>query len=247
MSATTAPNPAKKTIRWLPLESNPEVLDKYVRDLGVPAPWRYADVMGLDEELLAFVPQPVHALILLFPINPKYEDYCKEERQRIDQHGQTVSPKVMFYPQTISNACGTMGVLHSIANNWAHGGSLKLTKGGIIENFLQKTMGLSPAERAKALEEDKDMAAVHASHAATGQTETPDIADEVNLHFVCLIERDGHLYELDGNKPYPINHGNSSKDTFLVDAIQVAKEFVKRDPDNLHFSVIAATTAPEDE
>lgn len=60
------------------------------------------------------------------------------------------------------------------------------------------------------------MAAVHASHAATGQTETPDIADEVNLHFVCLIERDGHLYELDGNKPYPINHGITSKGTFLT-------------------------------
>ncbi|KAF9576695.1 Ubiquitin carboxyl-terminal hydrolase isozyme L3 [Mortierella alpina] len=228
MSTTTAAESTKKTIRWLPLESNPEVLDKYVRDLGVPAPWRYADVMGLDEELLAFVPQPVHALILLFPINPKYEDYCKEERQRIDQHGQTVSPKVMFYPQTISNACGTMGVLHSIANNWAHGGPLQL-------------------KRAKALEEDKDLAAVHASHAASGQTETPDIADEVNLHFVCLIERDGHLYELDGNKPYPINHGTTSKDNFLIDAIQVAKEFVKRDPDNLNFSVIAATTAPEDD
>ncbi|KAG0200433.1 Ubiquitin carboxyl-terminal hydrolase isozyme L3 [Mortierella sp. GBA30] len=203
--------------------------------------------MGLDDELLAFVPQPVHALILLFPITPKYEEYCKEERQRIDLQGQSVSPKVVFYPQTISNACGTMGVLHSIANNWAHGGSLQLTEGGIINNFLQKTINLSPAERAKALEGDKALAAVHEKYASTGQTETPDIADEVDLHYVCLIERDGHLYELDGNKPYPVNHGTTSRDSFLFDAIQVAKEFVKRDPDNLHFSVIAATTAPEED
>ncbi|KAI1316187.1 Ubiquitin carboxyl-terminal hydrolase isozyme L3 [Mortierella claussenii] len=246
MSSFTANTPSK-TIRWLPLESNPEVLDKYVRDLGVPAPWRYADVMGLDEELLAFVPQPVHALLLLFPITPKYEEYKKQEQLRIDQHGQTVSPKVVFYPQTIANACGTMGVLHSIANNWAHGGSLKLTEGGIMEQFLKKTVDLFPAERAKALEEDKTLASVHESHASTGQTETPDIADEVDLHYVCLIERDGHLYELDGNKPYPINHGATSQDTFLINAIKVAQEFVKRDPENLNFSVIAATTAAEEE
>ncbi|KAI8597151.1 ubiquitin carboxyl-terminal esterase L3, isoform CRA_d [Dissophora ornata] len=172
--------------------------------------------MGLDEELLAFVPQPVHALILLFPVSPKYQEYCKEEQQKIDQQGQTVSPKVIFYPQTIANACGTMGVLHSIANNWAHGGSLKLKEGSVIENFMKKTVDLSPAERAKALEEDKSLAGVHESHASTGQTATPDLADEVDLHYVCLVERDGHLYELDGNKPYPINHGSTSKDSFLI-------------------------------
>lgn len=83
--------------------------------------------IGLDEELLAFVPQPVHAVILLFPCTPKYEEFCKEERQRIDKEGQTVSKNIIFYPQTIANACGTMGVLHSIANNWAHGGLLKLS------------------------------------------------------------------------------------------------------------------------
>ncbi|KAF9403521.1 Ubiquitin carboxyl-terminal hydrolase isozyme L3 [Podila epigama] len=239
----TTPSQTKKTIRWLPLESNPE----YVRDLGVPAPWRYVDVLGFDEDLLSFVPQPVHALILLFPVSPKYEAYVQEEKERIDKKGQFVSPNIVFYPQTISNACGTMGVLHSIANNWAHGGHLRLDDGGIMKNFLEKTVNLSPGERAHALETDQSLASVHESHASTGQTETPDLADEVNLHFVCLVERDGYLYELDGNKPYPINHGPSSKETFLHHAIDVARKFVERDPENLNFSVIAATTAEYDD
>lgn len=93
---------------------------------------------GLDEELLAFVPQPVHALILLFPITPKYETYVQQEKERIDKQGQTVSPNIVFYPQTIANACGTMGVLHSIANNWAHGGHLKLGKGVLLSEFNLK-------------------------------------------------------------------------------------------------------------
>ncbi|GJJ72948.1 ubiquitin carboxyl-terminal hydrolase L3 [Entomortierella parvispora] len=237
----------KKTIRWLPLESNPEVLDKYVRDLGVPAPWRYADVLGLDEELMAMIPQPVHALILLFPITEAYEAYIQEEKKRIDQASQIVSPNVVFYPQTISNACGTMGVLHSIANNWAHGGFLELTEGGIMKKFLERTVNMTPTERIQALEQDESLSNAHKSHASTGQTATPDIADEVNLHYVCLIERDGHLYELDGNKPYPINHGPTTKDNFLANSLRVAKEFVSRDPDNINFNVIVATTAPDDD
>lgn len=93
--------------------------------------------------------------------------------------------------------------------------SALVEEGGVIKNFLEKTVNLSPAERATALEEDTTLAAVHENHASTGQTATPDLADNVDLHFVCLVERDGHLYELDGNKPYPINHGPSSKDSFL--------------------------------
>jgi len=85
-----------------------------------------------------------------------------------------------------------------------------------MKKFLEKTVDLTPAERAKALEEDVSFANVHKSHASTGQTATPDLAAEVDLHYVCLIERDGHLYELDGNKPYPINHGPTTKDNFLV-------------------------------
>jgi len=78
---------------------------------------------------------------------------------------------------------------------------------GIILNFLKKTRDLNPDDRAIALEEDEAFAAVHKNHASTGQTETPDLQDEVNLHFVCLIQKGDRLYELDGNKKQPIDHG----------------------------------------
>ena len=43
----------KKPIGWLPLESNPEVLNPFLWKLGVPGEWGFCDVFGLDPELLA--------------------------------------------------------------------------------------------------------------------------------------------------------------------------------------------------
>ena len=43
---------------WLPLESNPDVLNPFIRRLGVPGDWEFTDVFGLDDELLAMVPPP---------------------------------------------------------------------------------------------------------------------------------------------------------------------------------------------
>ena len=35
------------------------------------------------------------------------------------------------------------------------------------------------------------------------------------LHFVALVQKAGRLLELDGNKPFPIDHGASSPETLL--------------------------------
>jgi ubiquitin carboxyl-terminal hydrolase L3 len=71
----------------------------------------------LDDELLAMVPQPCLAVIMLFPMTDAYMAFAQEQEERIAREGQHVSPKIYYMRQTIRNACGTYAVLHSLANN----------------------------------------------------------------------------------------------------------------------------------
>jgi ubiquitin carboxyl-terminal hydrolase L3 len=59
------------------------------------------------------------------------------------------------------------------------------------------------------------------------------------LHFVALVHQDNCIYELDGRKDFPINHGPTTPATFLHDASKVCQEFMNRDPDEIHFTIIA--------
>eukprot|EP00128_Syssomonas_multiformis_P000702 Colp12_sorted_trinity150504_noHs@17181 len=220
--------------KWLPLESNPEVMNKFVHNLGLGNEWGYTDVWGLDPDLLAMIPQPVVAVLLLFPITDKYEAFRKEEEQELLRHEP---PKdVYFLRQYVGNACGTIGLLHSIANNAE---TLKL--GGYLQEFVQKTTPLSAEERGHYLSDDEGITTAHSESAAEGQTEAPTEDEEVNLHFVCFVQKNGRLYELDGRKPRPVDHGPSSADSLLADAAKVVQTFMEREPDNLNFTVIALT------
>jgi hypothetical protein len=43
----------------------------------------FADVYGLDAELLAMVSKPVYAVLMLFPISKEYEDARAAEHERL--------------------------------------------------------------------------------------------------------------------------------------------------------------------
>ncbi|XP_068121102.1 ubiquitin carboxyl-terminal hydrolase isozyme L3-like, partial [Hyperolius riggenbachi] len=98
------------------------------------------------------VPRPVCALLLLFPVTEKYELFKAEEEEKIKSHGQDVDSGVWYMKQTIRNACGTIGLIHAVANNKE---KLHFEKDSALEKFIEESLSLSPDERAKFLERDE--------------------------------------------------------------------------------------------
>ncbi|KAL2917393.1 ubiquitinyl hydrolase 1 [Polyrhizophydium stewartii] len=223
------------------LEEHLSVVDVYLRLLGVRAPLRFCDVYGLDEGLLMMIPRPVKAVVLLFPYTDKYQDFKRDEQARIAADGQTLSPNVFFVRQTIRNACGTIGLMHAFGNNES---ALDLANGP-LKRILDRARERSPEERASVLEADEDLAAIHKQSSLEGQTAAPDAEDESLLHFICFVAVDGHVYELDGNKPFPINHGPSSDD-LMLDVVPIIRKFMEREPDSVDFTVVALAAAGDD-
>lgn len=91
---------------------------------------------------------------------------------------------------------------------------------GIFKTILKDSKNLTPEQRGEMLlkvnsnSEAYKLIAAHQELAMEGQTEAnPD--EKVNHHFVAFVEKNGHLYELDGRKDFPVNHGPTCQDTFL--------------------------------
>ncbi|EUC67136.1 ubiquitin carboxyl-terminal hydrolase [Rhizoctonia solani AG-3 Rhs1AP] len=189
--------------KWIPLESNPEWSGK----LGLTTKVHdFSDVYGLDPELLELVPSPSKAVVLLFPITDATEQKRKEDDERLEKEGQPdIDPTLIFIKQTISNACGTIGLLHAILNS-----NIVLTPA--IDKYV--FAGHTSDECGKILEETTLFAKAHIDAATSGQSAVPapDHLD-TNLHFTCFVvapspeTKEKRLIELDGRRAGPIDHG----------------------------------------
>ena len=166
--------------------------------LKVSSALEFQDVYGLDPELLQMVPQPVEAVIFLFPITEKFE---KRRSLQLSKVQEKVSPNVFFTRQTIGNACGTVGIIHCLANS-----KNVIVDDGPFKEYLDLCKDCkTPEERAVVLETCSSMGAAHAAEyfwslfrASRGQTEAPSAESDIDLHFIAFIKVDGSLYEMDG-------------------------------------------------
>ncbi|RYY84695.1 hypothetical protein EON63_08690 [archaeon] len=123
--------------QWFPLESNPSVMNAYMEKLGLDTSnFNFHDVFSTEDWALDMVPKPVLGVLLLFPISESSEAHRREEDARIQREGQMVSPKVYYMKQTIGNACGTVGLLHSVGNVREH---VTIQPASYLDTFFQAT------------------------------------------------------------------------------------------------------------
>ncbi|PHJ20586.1 ubiquitin carboxyl-terminal hydrolase uchl3 [Cystoisospora suis] len=274
--------------KWLPLEANPMVFAQYVNEIGGSVSFgveqgdeverkhegrneavlSFEDILSFEDWALEMLRHPTVAVLLLYPITKETEEIRKKQAQEEDKDKQTEDgdgkkSSLWYTKQTVGNACGTIALLHCLAN--LPRDRFPLQPGGFLEKFLEETANLTPEERAKKLETDNALASAHKSYETKGQSSvpTPERSD-VDTHFVAFVydEKTGCLYELDGRKNRPINHGPVLSGTeergaqkkqledvqglpLLRKAMDVIKkEFVEKSPPGeLRFQLIAVESA----
>ncbi|KAJ7155574.1 hypothetical protein C8R43DRAFT_1000466 [Mycena crocata] len=234
--------------RWIPLESNPDVLNSWSTKAGLVPISQFDDVFGLDEALLAMVPQPVKAVVLLFPISPESEARRKQEDEEILSKGQPeLDPTILWIKQTISNACGTMGLIHAIANS-----DVTLVPQSPLAKFIDQCKDKTPEERAKLLETTPLFADIHAQAASAGQSAVPTNLD-TDLHFTCFVVAPSassrgqgntsmRVIELDGRRAGPIDRGECTD--LLADAAKIIKELYIGNSQSMSFNVMSLGPHP---
>jgi ubiquitin carboxyl-terminal hydrolase L3 len=119
---------ADSGFHWVPLESNPEMLNEFARKIGLSGDHAFRDCFGLEDDLLCMIPQPCHAVIFLFPCTKMYE--AQGERTPASAEA---SQSAYFMKQFVSNACGSIAVIHCLINNRQQ---LSITPGMFLFLFL---------------------------------------------------------------------------------------------------------------
>ncbi|CAI4044162.1 hypothetical protein N7582_003242 [Saccharomyces uvarum] len=188
----------------VPIESNPVVFTEFAHKLGLQKDWAFFDIYSLTEtELLAFVPRPVKAIVLLFPINENGNPTVDK------QTSKAKSTDVLWFKQSVKNACGLYAVLHSLSNNQ----SLLEPESDLIK-FLKSQ---SNSATLKTMFDDAiadqfvlDVIKENTQTFSTGQSEAPEATVDINLHYITYVEENGEIFELDGRKlSGPISLGES--------------------------------------
>lgn len=167
--------------------------------MGLSASHEFVDVLAFDGDVMgAMVPsiQQCRALIFLYPLSkvqPRQTAPCRE------------AEGVFFLKQAIENACGSIALIHVLANCRdlvVAGSPMALFVGGAASD-----PAMSSAERGRLVEANDEFRRLHASSSSLGQTGVPEAAAHIDMHFVALVEHGGRLYELNGALAGPICHG----------------------------------------
>ncbi|KAF2459186.1 hypothetical protein BDY21DRAFT_301217 [Lineolata rhizophorae] len=240
------PNPPKSGVgkRFVPLENNPEVMSKLMHNLGMSEKLDFHDVYSIDEpDLLAIVPRPAHALLLVFPVSETYENFRRQEdADKQEYNGSGEGEPVVWYKQTIGNACGLIGLLHGVSNGQARSyiNARSLTPArqnpepdSDLARLVDSAISRSPVERANLLYESQALETAHQSAAAGGDTAAPEAEQSVDLHYVCFVkDKRGRLWEMDGRRKGPLDRGvlDAGDDVLSEKALELGvRRFIDRE------------------
>ncbi|XP_043466765.1 ubiquitin carboxyl-terminal hydrolase calypso [Leptopilina heterotoma] len=195
---------------WLELESDPGLFTLLLEDFGVKGV-QVEEIYDLQKSLEG----PVYGFIFLF----RWIEERRSRRKIVEQDESFVKDEdivnnIFFAQQVVPNSCATHALLSVLLN------CPSIHLGTTLSRLKVHTSGMCPENKGWAIGNTPELACAHNSHAMPQAKRRQDKNTGVStgrftgeaFHFVSYVPINGRLFELDGLKPYPMDHGPWKED-----------------------------------
>lgn len=214
---------------WCLIESDPGVFTELIQKFGVEGV-QVEELWSLDKEQFVDL-KPVFGLVFLFKWTGEDDSTASiVQDSRLD--------KIFFAKQVINNACATQAILSVLMNITED----SVTLGSTLKDLKEFCSSFDSGMKGLTLSNSDQIRNVHNSFARQTlfefDSKKADKDDDV-FHFVSFIPIDGRVYELDGLKAGPVDHGPCGED--WTDAVRpvIESRIQKYKEGEIHFNLMA--------
>ncbi|XP_060809402.1 ubiquitin carboxyl-terminal hydrolase isozyme L5 [Amyelois transitella] len=216
---------------WCLIESDPGVFTQLIRKFGAKGV-QVEELWSIDDSMFENL-RPVHGLIFLFK-------YLRHEEPSGTVVTDNRLEKIYFAKQVINNACATQAVI-SLLLNCTHP---DVDLGPELTKLKEFSMSFDPKMRGLTLSNSQTIRSAHNSMSQQVIFEMdPKMAtkEEDAYHFIGYMPIDGRLYELDGLREGPIDHGPIAPDQDWLDVVRpiIMKRISVYTEGEMHFNLMA--------
>lgn len=216
---------------WCLIESDPGVFTQLIKKFGAKGV-QVEELWTMEEGIFENL-RPVHGLIFLFkflqheePAGPVVTD------NRLD--------KIYFAKQVINNACATQAVV-SLLLNCTHP---DVDIGPELTKLKEFSMSFDPRMRGLTLSNSQTIRMAHNSMSPYMHFEFDQkmaSKDDDVYHFIGYMPIEGRLYELDGLREGPIDHGPIAPEQDWLDVVRpiIMKRINIYTEGEIHFNLMA--------
>lgn len=214
---------------WCLIESDPGVFTELIQKFGV-AGVQVEELWSLDRDQFQDL-KPVYGLIFLFKWTADEEPAGSVVRDdRLDE--------IFFAKQVINNACATQAILSVLMNIQEQG----VTLGTTLQDLKEFCGSFDAGMKGLTLSNSDQIRSVHNSFARQTlfefDSKKAEKDDDV-FHFVSFLPIQGRIYELDGLKAGPIDHGPAGADWTEAVRPVIEARMARYTAGEIHFNLMA--------
>ena len=250
MSASSGVQSREAFEEWRELESDPGLFSLLVEEFGVSGV-KVEEVYDVSKN----IETKVYGFVFLF----RYELGDRRARKKArdlacENVCYVLEPSIVnsmfFAHQIIINSCATHALLSVLLN------CSEIELGPTLTKLKGFCSGLDPESKGYAIANMAELACVHNKHARLSSITLPLSGRKGSIissahallpetyHFVSYVPINGRLFELDGLKEYPIDHGPWGEHEEWTDLFRRTISFRLTEAENFMFNLMALIPDP---